>query len=104
MKTLHAPAALLDDGWQSDVVLTVDDDGLITRIAPAAAGGAPDERLRLTWAESDGPPVAAPDHKGFGTRLITEGLAFELDGKATLDYAERGVSCVIDVPLSEPPS
>jgi formimidoylglutamate deiminase len=46
MKTLLAPAALLDDGWQSDVVLTVDDDGLITRIAPATAGGTADERLK----------------------------------------------------------
>jgi two-component system CheB/CheR fusion protein len=57
--------------------------------------------LHLSWAETGGPAVPAPTRKGFGTRLITEGLAFELDGSATLDYGELGVSCVIDVPLSE---
>jgi two-component system CheB/CheR fusion protein len=57
--------------------------------------------LRLTWTESGGPPVETPSRRGFGTRLITEGLAFELNGEASLDYAKTGVSCVIKVPLSE---
>ncbi len=57
--------------------------------------------LHLSWTESGGPAVTPPARRGFGTRLITEGLAFELDGEATLDYAETGVSCVIHVPLSE---
>jgi two-component system CheB/CheR fusion protein len=58
-------------------------------------------RLNLQWIESGGPPVVPPTRRGFGTRLITEGLTFELDGEATLDYAETGLSCVIDVTLSE---
>jgi two-component system CheB/CheR fusion protein len=57
--------------------------------------------LSLVWTESGGPPVAPPSHRGFGTRLITDGLAFELDGTASLEYKETGVSCVINVPLSE---
>lgn len=57
--------------------------------------------LRLHWSESGGPEVAVPVHQGFGTRLITEGLAFELNGDATIEYRKSGVSCVINVPLSE---
>jgi formimidoylglutamate deiminase len=44
MKSLHAPAALLPDGWQSGVALVIGDDGRIERVerrAPAAG----DERL-----------------------------------------------------------
>ena len=59
------------------------------------------ERLHLEWVESGGPPVREPDRRGFGTRLITEGLAFELNGQAVLTYDATGVKCVIDVPLSE---
>lgn len=45
MKTLLAPAALLDDGWQTDVMLAIGDDGRIGRVE---AGGrhAADERLQ----------------------------------------------------------
>jgi PAS domain S-box-containing protein len=59
------------------------------------------DRLQLQWVESGGPPVQAPTRRGFGTRMITEGLAYELNGEASLEYAKTGVSCRIDVPLSE---
>ncbi|MDQ2918174.1 MAG: formimidoylglutamate deiminase [Pseudomonadota bacterium] len=45
MKTLLAPAALLDDGWETDVTLAIDDDGRIASVE-AHAGHAPDERLK----------------------------------------------------------
>jgi two-component system CheB/CheR fusion protein len=57
--------------------------------------------LRLEWTEAGGPPVTEPAGRGFGTRLITEGLAFELNGEASLTYDPTGVKCVIDVPLAE---
>ena len=57
--------------------------------------------LYLSWTESGGPPVAPPERQGFGTRLITEGLAFELDGEASLDYAPGGVTCAVHVPLPQ---
>jgi two-component system CheB/CheR fusion protein len=59
------------------------------------------DRLQLQWVESGGPPVQASVRRGFGTRLITEGLAYELNGEASLQYEKTGVSCRIDVPLSE---
>ena len=45
MKTLVAPAALLDDGWKSDVAIAVGDDGRIATIEPGARAGA-HERLK----------------------------------------------------------
>jgi two-component system CheB/CheR fusion protein len=57
-------------------------------------------RLHLQWAESGGPAVLPPEHHGFGSRLISDGLPYELDGQVTLAFLPHGVTCVIDVPLS----
>ncbi len=57
-------------------------------------------QLHLQWAESGGPVVVPPEHHGFGTRLIKDGLPYELDGQVTLAFLPHGVTCVIDVPLS----
>jgi two-component sensor histidine kinase len=59
-----------------------------------------DARLVLRWQERDGPPVVAPARRGFGSRLIQDGLARELNGIVHLDYESSGVVCTIDVPLS----
>ena len=41
----------------------------------------PDGRwLCFHWRENGGPPVTAPVRKGFGSRVIEQGLAHELDG------------------------
>lgn len=57
------------------------------------------ERLCLTWEETDGPVVSTPSRQGFGSRLITGGLARELGGSVTLDYPPGGVVCQIDAEL-----
>lgn len=57
-------------------------------------------RLRLVWAEHGGPSVHLSSHKGFGARLIGDGLAYELDGKVSLEFETTGVRCMIDIPLS----
>ena len=44
MKTLYAPAALLDDGWRRDIAIAVGDDGRIVNVGAAKPAGA-DERL-----------------------------------------------------------
>ncbi|HEX5795359.1 MAG TPA: hypothetical protein VFY19_05940, partial [Geminicoccaceae bacterium] len=51
------------------------------------------------WCESGGPPVRPPERRGFGVNLIERSVAYELDGRATLDYRSEGLSCEIDVPL-----
>lgn len=58
------------------------------------------ERLQLRWEETDGPPVTTPTRQGFGTRLITGGLARELGGEVRLDYPPGGVVCEIDAQLA----
>jgi len=58
--------------------------------------------LRIRWRETGGPRVSAPTRRGFGTRLVTEGTAFELRGTAVIDYAPAGVLCVIEIPVSAP--
>ena len=61
--------------------------------------GAPNDRMRLRWQESGGPPVTHPSRKGFGSRLIEGGLARELDGEVRLDYAPAGLVCQIVMPV-----
>jgi two-component sensor histidine kinase len=58
-------------------------------------------RLRLVWCETLGPPVSAPKRRGFGLRMITRALAYELDGTADVEFAPEGLRCVIDAALPE---
>lgn len=55
--------------------------------------------LCLRWRESDGPPVKAPSRKGFGSRVIEQGLAHELNGKVDVDYAPSGMVCTLKIPV-----
>jgi two-component sensor histidine kinase len=67
------------------------------RVQGSGAG----RRLRLRWAEQDGPPVAPPSRKGFGSRLLERGLARELDAEVTLSFPSTGAVCEIDAPILE---
>ncbi len=57
--------------------------------------------LCLHWREKDGPVVRPPTRKGFGSRVIEQGLAHELDGKVKVDYLPEGIVCTIDVPAPQ---
>jgi PAS domain S-box-containing protein len=56
-------------------------------------------RIRFSWRERGGPPVAPPMTRGFGSRMIERGLAAELRGSVRLDFAPDGLVCEIDAPL-----
>lgn len=56
-------------------------------------------RLRLEWREAGGPPVTIPSRRGFGSRMIERGLAAELAGTVTIDFAPDGLICTVDAPL-----
>lgn len=56
--------------------------------------------LSLRWQEHGGPPVSAPVHKGFGSRILERGLPHELGGRTHLEYAAEGLICTIDLPAS----
>jgi PAS domain S-box-containing protein len=63
-------------------------------------GGASDARFRMFWKETDGPPVLAPTHRGFGSRLIAESVGIDLKGEAALVFDPAGVAWRLDAPLS----
>ena len=63
-------------------------------IEPSSDG----DRINLRWQEKDGPKVSPPTRKGFGTRMIEQGLALELEGTAHLDYAPDGLICTMNFP------
>jgi len=54
----------------------------------------------VRWTESDGPPVAPPSRKGFGSRLLDGGLAADLGGKPRLVFAETGVEAFLPVRIA----
>ncbi|HET6587100.1 MAG TPA: PAS domain S-box protein [Oleiagrimonas sp.] len=58
-----------------------------------------DGTLHLVWAERDGPRVEKPERRGFGSRLIVDGLNHELDADVQLEYKPTGLRCTIDVAL-----
>jgi len=61
----------------------------VTRDRPSGAA------LRLTWRESGGPPVAPPQRKGFGSRMIEQVLAHQIGGEVSLAYPAEGLVCVV---------
>ena len=58
------------------------------------------EAVSLEWNESGGPKVEQPSRKGFGSRLLGQGLAAELGTKAEILYDSSGLICRIRAPLS----
>jgi PAS domain S-box-containing protein len=66
------------------------------RIGPGEAGR---PELSLRWEESGGPPVQVPERRGFGSRLIEQGLARDLDGTVEIAFEPTGVVCTIQAPL-----
>jgi two-component sensor histidine kinase/CheY-like chemotaxis protein len=57
------------------------------------------QRLRLTWAEKDGPAVRPPARRSFGTRMM-ESLGQQLNGQVQLAYEPTGFVYVLEVPLA----
>ncbi len=49
-----------------------------------------DDLIALVWKERDGPPVKAPERRGFGSRLLETALAAQR-GRSTLTYEPDGV-------------
>jgi PAS domain S-box-containing protein len=58
------------------------------------------ETLQLMWKERDGPEVAEPAARGFGSRLIERGLAADLGGSAEMAFEPDGVRCTITASLA----
>jgi PAS domain S-box-containing protein len=57
-------------------------------------------RLVFDWRESGGPGVKPPATRGFGSILIEQSLQTH-GGIVSVSYAETGLICTIDLPLSQ---
>ena len=62
--------------------------------------GADPAALVLTWRELDGPSVAAPEHTGFGARMVERTIEGELEGQCDVRFLRKGVRCDITMPLT----
>ena len=48
--------------------------------------------FNMSWIESDGPPVFAPERRGFGTMVMEAMAEHSVDGTVSLDYTSSGVT------------
>jgi len=51
----------------------------------------PEPRFCLTWLERDGPAVAEPERRGFGSRVTTTMVEASTGGEVTVEYAPQGL-------------
>ena len=58
-------------------------------------------KLRLTWQENGGPPVAPPQRSGFGRAMIETVVSRALEGDVNLSFPPKGVRCVILIPSAQ---
>ena len=65
---LSTHAGSIDVGWQLD-------------------GGT----FTMSWTERGGPPVQAPERRGFGSTVIDSMMKRSLNGEVQLDYAQSGL-------------
>lgn len=88
---------------------------LTTNAIKFGALSLPEGRIAVTWGSDTGngkddlhfqwresgvePPVATPEHRGFGLDLIEKGLPYELGGAATVAFNPSGIACSIRIPL-----
>jgi two-component sensor histidine kinase len=56
--------------------------------------------IAVDWNEADGPAVHTPALRGFGSRLLEQGIPHELGGAVTLNYRPEGLHCRMAIPVS----
>jgi hypothetical protein len=60
------------------------------------------EELNLSWRETGGPHVVPPSRRGFGSRLLKDGLSRDFEGETQLEFLPEGVCCWITLSRSDP--
>jgi two-component sensor histidine kinase len=58
-------------------------------------------RLHLEWIERDGPLVAEPTRRGFGSTLLQRVLTAQVQAQIDIDYQPTGLRFTMDAPLVE---
>lgn len=59
-----------------------------------------EDRVRISWVETGGPPVKAPRRQGFGHIVIKKMIAQALDADVDLAFAPEGVTWTMQMPTS----
>jgi len=57
-------------------------------------------RFAIKWAEHDGPPVAPPARRGFGSTVVESMTKHAVDGEVELDYAPSGFEWHLSCPAA----
>ena len=57
------------------------------------------QQVVFRWTERGGPRVKPPERRGFGSRLIEQGIKHDMAGHVRLDFQSAGLTCEIQVPL-----
>ncbi|MBX3500354.1 MAG: response regulator [Alphaproteobacteria bacterium] len=63
-------------------------------------GGDIDGRFTMSWLERSGPPVAAPERRGFGSTVIKSMAELSLDASVELDFASSGLTWRLACPTT----
>jgi two-component sensor histidine kinase len=58
-------------------------------------------RLHLEWMEFGGPPVSAPQHRGFGSTLLQRVVPMQCNAEVEISYNREGLQFRMDAPLIE---
>jgi two-component system CheB/CheR fusion protein len=59
-----------------------------------------DKILRLDWVERGGPTIKGePRHRGFGLRLVDDGLSHELEADVKIAFEPKGIRYTVRFPL-----
>src|SRR6185312_6644529 len=57
-------------------------------------------RFHFSWAESGGPCVRSPEHRGFGSILTEEIAAMQFGGEVSREFREDGFRYELAAPIS----
>jgi two-component sensor histidine kinase len=60
-------------------------------------GNGSDRKVKLSWRETGGPPVTAPQRKGFGSTLIEQSFAGY--GETCIDFQPDGLRCSLELSI-----
>jgi two-component sensor histidine kinase len=62
--------------------------------------GTDHDAFTMSWIEREGPPVSAPERRGFGTVVMKEMTERSVGGTVDLDYAPSGMTWRLTCPAA----
>ena len=58
-----------------------------------------EDKVVFTWIETNGPPIEREINAGFGSKLISRVLSYDLLGTADFDFNREGFRCTLTFPI-----